>query len=149
MDTVTYPAQEVSDFVNANLVAWRVDYLSETRLLRLFHINWTPTLLFLDTREKERYRIIGYLPPGILIAHMILALGNAAFQTSRYGEAENHYGRIARDFPASEEAPRALFFRGVARYKQSRDDADLEQAARELASLYPESEWTLRSLPWV
>lgn len=149
MDAVTYPSKDVSDYIADSFVPWRVDYRKETRVLGRFHVNWTPTVLFLDARERERYRLIGYVPPGILLAHMMLAQGKAAFETSRYKDAVEHYDRMVREFPGSEEAPQALYFKGVASFKQTGDDADLEEAASELKSLHPRSEWTLRTKPWL
>lgn len=149
MDTVTYPAKEVAGYIARSFVPWRVDYLKETRLLSRFRVNWTPTLLFLDSREREHYRMIGYVPPEILLVHMILAQGKEAFETSRYTVAVERYGRIAAEFPGSEEAPQALYFRGVARFKETGEDADLDEAASELTRLFPDSEWTLRTRPWL
>jgi len=148
MDAVTYPAEEVTEYVTENFVALRVDYTKETDLLRKYRVNWTPTIVFLDMRGDKHYRIPGYLPPEVFRTHMVLARAKTAFETSRYRDAFELYDRIARESPDSEEAPQAIYFRGVSRYKETEDASHLDSAGEELASRFPESEWTMRTRPW-
>jgi hypothetical protein len=148
MDAVTYPADYVTDYIDENYVPWRANYDTETLLLRRFIVNWTPTLVFLDQKGKEHYRLMGYLPPEAFIAHLILAQAKIAFETSRYREAAELFDKIAKEYPDSEQIPQAIYFRAAARKKATKDDSYLDEGAEELKRLFPDSEWTMRTKAW-
>jgi thioredoxin-related protein len=148
MDTVTYPTDYVTDFIVEKFIAWRADFNTETALLRKFNVNWTPTLIFMDKKGTEHYRLLGFLPPEAFIAHLMLALAKIAFETSQYAEAAELFDRIVRDHPVSEQVPQAIYFRGVSRKKLTKDDSYLDKTAEELKDSFPDSEWTMRTDPW-
>jgi len=145
---VTYPKQEIADYVNENFVAWRVNYNTETRLLRRFIVFWTPTLIFLDPKGNEHYRLLGFLPPDLFVIHLIYARAMIAFTSRKYEQSAELFETIANDYPHSEEAPQAVYFRGVARYKATEDDAYLDETASELSERFPGSEWAMRASIW-
>lgn len=147
MDAVTYPAEEVAGYIDEYFVAWRVNRETETRLLQRFHVNWTPTLVYLDHKGVEHYRTVGYLPPDVMLIYMKLVRAKTFFKTSKYAEAAQLFDAPARERPESEHAPEAIFFRGVALEKATDDSSHLEKTAEELQKRFPDSEWALRTLP--
>ena len=148
MDAVTYPTEYVTDYIFENFIAWRADFDTETALLRKFNVNWTPTLVFLDKKGIEHYRLLGFLPPEAFIVHLILARARIAFETSGYAEAAELFDRIVKGYPESEQVPQAIYFLGVSRMKVTKDDSYLDEAAEELKRAFPDSEWTMRTNPW-
>jgi hypothetical protein len=148
MDAVTYPTEYVTDYVAGNFIAWRADFNTESALLRKFTVKWTPTLVFLDKRGKEHYRLLGFLPPEAFIAHLILALAKIAFDAGKYALAAELFDRIIKEHPDSEQVPQAIYFRGISRRKVTRDESHLGEAAKELEREFPDSEWTMRTNPW-
>lgn len=148
MDAVTYPTKYVKDYITENFVPWRVNYDTETALLRKFNVNWTPTLIFMDSKGAEHYRLQGFLPPETFMVHLVLGSARIAFETHRYAEAAELFDRIVKDYPGSEQVPMAIYFRGVSKRKLTKDDSFLDEAAEELKNSFPDSEWTMRTEPW-
>jgi|BarGraNGADG00312_2_1021985.scaffolds.fasta_scaffold12803_1 thioredoxin-related protein len=149
MGAVTYPSAEVVDYVTGNFIPWRVDWSTETELVTRYHVNWTPTTIFLDMKANEHFRSYGFLPPEKFLEAMVYARAKTAFETSRYGDACELYSKMVNDFPDCEDAPKALYFRAVAHYKQTEDDLHLQHGALELMAKFPQSQWTMRSRPWL
>jgi hypothetical protein len=148
MDAVTYPTEYVTDYIVENFAAWRADFNTETALLRRFIVNWTPALVSLDKNGREHYRLLGFLPPEAFIVHLMLGQAKIAFETSGYTEAAELFDRIVNEHPESEQVPQAIYFHGVSRWKLTKDDSYLDEAAEELKRAFPESEWTMRTNPW-
>ena len=149
MDTVTYPNEKVAKLAGDEFVPWRIDYRRETRLLRKFNVVWTPTSLFMDGHEREHYRLTGYLPPGPFLAYLQFARAKVAFGSHNYPFAAELFEALFIEHPGAPTAPEAVYFRGVARQKATGDDRHLEEAAADLARSYPESDYVLRTEPWV
>ena len=148
MDAVTYPRETVEAFINQRLVPWRIAYRKEKGLRERFGVNWTPTVLFLDTMGRQLYRIMGYLPPETFEAHLHLGKAHAAFGGERYLEAREYFEAVLDKFPDSEQAPQAMYFRGVCDYKMSDVGKDLVKTRLELQKAFPQSEWAQRAAIW-
>ena len=148
MDTVTYPTESVEAFINQKLVPWRIAYREEKGLRERFGVNWTPTILFLDTLGRELYRVIGYLPPETFEVHLHLGKAHAAFGGGRYLEAKEYFDAVLDKFGSSEQAPQAMYFSGVCRNKMSNVGKDLVKTRLALEKAFPESEWTQRASLW-
>ena len=146
---MTYPDGKIVEYVSEHFIGWRVDYSTESHLLRRYNVVWTPTVVFADINSSEHYREVGYLPPHLFIAHLAMGRAQVAWRTHNYSEAGELFDALAGDYPESILAPEALYFRGVCRYKATGSDVHLFEAAGALERLYPESDWLLRSRPWV
>lgn len=149
MGAVTYPGEKVSDYVSDYFVPWRIPFDTANNLLRRYNVVWTPTTIFADRKGNERYRVVGYLPPEVFIAY--LAMGNAetAFGSHNYPEAAVLFDTVASDHPESCLAPEAIYYRAVCRTKATGDDAHLDEAVADLKRLFPNSDWLLRTRPWL
>ena len=110
---------------------------------------WTPSVLFLDSSGKERYRIEGYLPRREFAAQLSLALGRIAFMNKRWAEAEEHYQSALSKGEDTASAAEAVYWAGVAHYKKTNDHTGLGTTALQLEDKYPRSLWAMKALPWL
>ena len=102
----------------------------------------------MDPGGVERLRIEGYLPKDWFRARLEMGLARVAFMHKKWADAEKIYAAVADNYPATAIAPEAIYWRGVSRYKASNDHTVLGEVGVELGAKYPDSEWTLKSLPW-
>jgi hypothetical protein len=147
MGAVTFPRQEVIDFIAGNLVALRLPH-DHKPLSEQFQVKWTPTLVTLDQEGKEHHRTVGFLPPEELIPTLLLGTAKIHFDHEQFEEALKRLEAILKDYPKSGAAPEAIFLKGVCRYKHTHDPKPLKEAYEKLQKEYPESEWTKRALPY-
>ncbi|MBC8413784.1 MAG: tetratricopeptide repeat protein [Nitrospira sp.] len=147
MDAVTYPNKTVISFINDKMIPLRVPFNSKPYSID-FNVKWTPTIITLDSRSVEHNRTIGFLSESDLIASLMLGMGKTLFDGERFGEAEKDLETLLTNYPESEYAPEAVFWRGVSRYKNTQDPTPLKAAYEELTVKYPESEWTKRAYPY-
>ena len=109
---------------------------------------WTPTLLVLDSKGKEQYRFEGFFPPEDFLAQQHLGLGRVAFAEGNYAAARKRYGAVVEHLPKSDAAPEALYWAGVAKYKQTGDGAALAETAEAFRSRYSDSSWAKKASVW-
>lgn len=147
MDAVTYPEQKVVDYIMDHLLPVRIPFNHE-RYSKEYSIEWTPTLIVLDSDGKEATRSTGFLSPDELIAFLHLAIGRANFATGNFEPAIKAFDYVAEQFPKSAFAPEAIYYRGVARYKHTKDAKPLREVYDRLSVDYPEDQWTKKSYPY-
>lgn len=135
-------------YLDEHFVLWSIDHSRETGLVTRFDAFMTPTQVYLDEKEREFYRTVGFLPPDRFLAYLALARGMVLLRTLRYQQAAEVLDSVTRDFVECGATPEAIFFRGVALDKLSRDHSNRRQSALELESGYPNSDWTWRSSVW-
>jgi TolA-binding protein len=102
----------------------------------------------MDADGVERLRIEGYLPKNWFRARLEMGLARVAFMHKKWADAEKIYAGVAENYEDTAIAPEAIYWRGVSRYKAANDHTVLGEVAIELGAKYPDSEWTLKSLPW-
>ena len=51
-------------------------------------------------------------------------------------------------YPKSDQAPEAIYFQGVARFKSTHDMKPLKEAYEKLKATYPNSAWTKKAYPY-
>ena len=147
MDAVTYPDEKVAEFVQNGLIPLRVPF-DHKPLAADFNVQWTPTLITLDTDGKEHHRTVGFLAPKELIPSLLLGIGKSHFENERFDEAIAVFEKILKNHPKSNSAPEAIYLHGVARYKSTHQPKPLREAYDKLAAEYPSSEWTNRAYPY-
>jgi tetratricopeptide (TPR) repeat protein len=147
MDAVTYPSANVVGFLQNEMVPVRVAF-NHKPLSVDFNVKWTPTLVTLDSDGKEHHRTVGFLSPEELIPSLLLGIGKAYFDGSRYGEAIANFDKILAGFAGSKSAPEAAYYLGVATYKKTKQAKPLKDAYERLVSQYPKSEWAERAAPY-
>ncbi|MDY0384553.1 hypothetical protein [Trichlorobacter sp.] len=147
MDAVAYIDPAVISFVNETVIPVRTP-ASDPELGSRYKIKWTPTLLLLDADGVEQYRTLGFYPPQELIPSLLLGIGTAKFNLPDRQAACECFGEIIGQYPASTQAPEAIYLNGVSRYIESRDVANLIGIYDRLASEYPASPWLTRADPY-
>ncbi len=145
MDTGSYPPPSVSRFIEQEFVPARVNLISgDPSQAAGFHVLWTPCFLVLEG-ERECYRNYGFLPAEDLSALLRIALGMRALGLGRYDEAAAWHHEAADGFSQSPFRPQALYWEGVARYKQSGDFTAARDIWERLAREAPASTWARRA----
>jgi TolA-binding protein len=114
-----------------------------------FDVNWTPSVLILDSNGKERFRIEGYLPKDEFRAQLELALARVAFMSKDWADAERRYTEVLERYPDSTAAPEALYWKGVSHYKGTNDHTVLGELPGQFEEQYPDSSWALKTAAWI
>jgi uncharacterized protein YyaL (SSP411 family) len=145
MDTVTYPDQRVADFVERHFVPARVKVKEKPELAKEYLVSWTPNVVITDSSGEVHYRVEGYLEPDEFIGHIALGLGKYHLDREDFAEAARRFDEVAERHRGTNAGAEALYWRGVAEYKQSHDAAQLRPSWQRLAIEFPDSEWTKRT----
>jgi hypothetical protein len=147
MDAVSYPNNDVTEFINNAMIPLRVSSDAQP-LSSDFNVKWTPTLVTLDQDGNEHHRTVGFLSPEELIPSLFLGIAKIGFDLNQFSEALESLNRIVTDYPRSDSTPEAIFLRAVSGYKNTQDANRLKEGYELLQSSYPESEWTRRAYPY-
>jgi tetratricopeptide (TPR) repeat protein len=147
-----YPEERVARFVSESFIPARVHVREQAadfkRLGERYGAQWTPTILELDPEGTERHRVEGFLPADDLLAQLTLGLGQIAFKSENWKDAERRFREVVERYPRTDAAPEALYWAGVSRYKASNDPTALRDTERALSERYPDSSWTKKSSVW-
>jgi hypothetical protein len=141
LDTVTYPDARVTEFVSRNFVGTKVDFPNAPEAAKRLRVSWTPTILVLDPEGTEHHRFVGFLPPPDYLAQVTLGLGKSELDRGNHGAAAERFAAVVSGYPESEAAPEALYFLGVAKYRQTKDPSHLKTEWTKLREKYGSSEW--------
>ncbi len=147
MDAVTYPNENVVQFIEKNVIPVRILY-NQQPLATRFKVKWTPTVILLDADGNEAYRNEGFLPPDSLISALILGIGKLELEHADYDKAASHFSDIASKYSESDEAPEAVYFLGVARFRTTKDLKAMREAYEKLKTKYPNSSWAKKAQPY-
>jgi hypothetical protein len=118
------------------------------RFGKFFGVEWTPTVLVVDSTGAERHRIEGSLPVEEFLGQLILGLGHSAFARHEWSEAERLFREAIQRAPKSSAAPEAQYWAGVARYKATNDASALGQTAEAFRTRYSDSPWAKKASVW-
>ena len=147
-----YPDPRVADLIVTSFHPVRVHVREDAeawkRLGLELGVQWTPTVLILDSAGVERHRIEGFLPADDFLAQVSLGLAKAAFSRSDFADAEQRYRAIVDAYPNTESAAEALYWAGVSKYKATNDPTALQDTARAFGERYQESSWAKKSSVW-
>ena len=113
-----------------------------------FGVDWTPTILILDSEGKERHRIEGFLPNDDFLAQLHLGLAHAAFTAGKFEQAAGRFETIVRDLPATDAAPEAQYWAGVSKYKTTGSADALKATAAAFKDRYADSTWAKKASIW-
>ena len=103
----------------------------------------------IDSDGKERCRLEGYLPKEEFQTFLEMGLARLEVVQKNWADAERRYSEIVERQPESGYLPEAIYWRGVSRYSASHEAAALGETAQALTEKYPDSQWAMRSLPWL
>lgn len=104
--------------------------------------------MVVDADGTEHHRLEGFLPKTEFLSQLALGLARAAFDHGRWEEAEAAFDQVLQDYPDTEAAPEALYWRGVTRYKASGEAADLTATAEEFQRRYTDTPWARKASVW-
>jgi TolA-binding protein len=147
-----YTDPRVVDFVAQHFIPVRVhvkeNHAEFERLGDRFNAHWTPTILIVDGTGAERHRIEGYLPVDDFLPQLALGVAKAAFARKDYAAAERLYRDAVERFPASDAAPEAQYWAGVAKYRATNDPSALKATAQAFGERYHDSTWAKKASVW-
>ena len=150
MGAVTYPHEQVNQFLRERFICLRVNEDSKAQetaeVLRKYRLLWSPGFVFLDWQGNELRRVVGYLPPGDFLAELHFALGMVAMLHARYAESFEHFRGAADGAPTPPVAPEALYWAGIAAFR--RDGRKIEiirQHWEEIRRRFAGSTWWTRA----
>jgi thioredoxin family protein len=138
----------VSTFIRNNFNAVRLHIKKHPEAMERFGVNWTPTVLILDSSGKEAHRIEGYLPADDFLAQLQLGFGHAQFASKNYTDAERQFRDVDEKMPKTDAAPEAMYWAGVARYKATNDASALKATAQAFRDRYSDSSWAKKASVW-
>ena len=147
MDAVTYPENNVIEFINQNVVPLRVAFDSQP-LAKDFNVVWTPVLAILDEQGSGHQQTLGFFPPEELIPSIMLGMAKVHFNHERLENVLPTLHALQADYPKSAAVPEAIFLEGVSRFKQGHEPKTLKDAYEQLQADFPASEWTQRAYPY-
>jgi hypothetical protein len=148
MDSATYPDPRVIEVIMGNVVPLRVVAPESPALAKEFNLKRTPMWLILCADGKEHFRALGFFDADDLIAAMLLGVAKARFDQERFADSLAILDRLFAEHPTNDVIPEAVFLRGGALFKQTRDRRHLRESYERLLAEHPSSSWTKRALPY-
>ena len=134
--------------VSSNFISVRLHVKKHPEAMERFGVQWTPTVLILDSNGKERHRIEGFLPADDFLGQLQLGLGHAQFANSNFQDAERQFRDVVEKTPNTEAAAEAMYWAGVSRYKASNDAGALKATAQAFKDRYRDTSWAKRASIW-
>jgi hypothetical protein len=138
----------VSKFIEENFVPVKFHVKDNAEGFARFGAEWTPTILVVDTNEKEQHRIEGFLPKNDFIAQLKLGLAHAARSGNDFVSAERLYRELASDETNRDVAAESLYWAGVARYKATNDGSALADTAKAFTERFTDTPWAKKASVW-
>ena len=148
MGAVTYPNNQVIQWVSSHFIPVKIDSSQGPDHFKAFNVQWTPTIVIRDHGGDEHHRTTGFLSPENFILQMRLGLAKMAYDQRHFEEGSRAFGQILEAYPETAAAPEALYYSGVCNYLASQDPAHLKRAFEELREKYPKSDWTKKAEVW-
>jgi hypothetical protein len=136
---------QVATLLNDKFTPVQVDIEKASKLAKEFQAIWTPNLNVLDRDQNRVYGVEGWLPPSEFVAMLGVARGHYFLRGKKFTEAEPLFKEVFEQYPRSQFAPEALYYRGVSRYLNSHEVDELKEDWITLQRFYPQSAWGLRS----
>ena len=110
-----------------------------------FLVQWTPTIILLDSAGREHFRFEGYLPAASFLAQLDFGLGRAAFHGKRWDEATGCFNAGAARDPQTELVPEAGYWAAVAQYQKTHDATALKEWGKRVRAEFPTTTWAKRA----
>jgi thioredoxin family protein len=138
----------VSTFINRSFTPVRLHVKKHPEAMQRFAVDWTPTVLIVDSDGKELYRIEGFLPPDEFLGQLQLGFGHAQFTHKKFEDAERQFRDVCEKLPGTDAAAEATYWAGVSRYKATNDGAALKATAQAFKDRYQNSIWAKKASVW-
>ncbi|HEX9492443.1 MAG TPA: thioredoxin fold domain-containing protein [Thermoanaerobaculia bacterium] len=148
MEAEIYPEPRVSTFIVHNFIPVRLHIKKHPEAMERFGVNWTPTILIVDSDRKEQHRIEGFLPADEFLGQLQLGLGHALFARQKFAEAEQQFRDVSENLTETDAAAEAMYWAGVSRYKATNDASALKATAQAFKDRYQNSIWAKKASIW-
>ncbi|HZI61569.1 MAG TPA: tetratricopeptide repeat protein [Pyrinomonadaceae bacterium] len=148
MEAESYSDDDIASFINENFVPLEAHIKEHPVYFHRFDALWTPSVIILDWKGNERFRMEGYLPKDEFRAQLELGLARVAFMNKNWAEAERRYAAVLDRYPDSKAAPDALYWKGVSHYKATNDHTILGELPGIFQEKYPDSIWAQKTIAW-
>jgi len=145
MDTVTYPDHRVADFIEQHFLPLRLKLKDNKALAEDYLVSWAPEVVIADVDGRIHDREEGFLPPEDFVALLSLGLGKYELHRKQYAHAAERFEEVVERHPLTEAAAQALYWLGVARYREEHDPSRLRGPWQQLARDYADSTWAKRT----
>ena len=143
-----YPESRVATFINNNFIPVRLHVKKHPEAMPRFSVDWTPTVLIVESDGKEQYRIEGYLPADEFLGQLQLGFGHAQFTKKNFADAERQFRDVCEKLPGTDAAAEATYWAGVSRYKATNDASALKATAQAFKDRYQNSIWAKKASIW-
>src|SRR5512143_1839318 len=141
----TLTKMSVQASINENFVPVLFEVSEREKEAQLYNIDWTPTFIVADESGLEMMRWEGYLPEDDYLGYLNFALARYSLKKGDHVLAERRFDEVIMKYPLSDLAPKAYYYRGIAKFKGSNDSSWLIDAYDNLKEKYPDSQWTLKA----
>jgi TolA-binding protein len=78
-----------------------------------------------------------------------MGLARLSVMRKDWADAERRYADIVGRHPDSKYLPEAVYWQGVSRYSGTHEHTALGETAETLNDKFADSQWAMRSLPWL
>ena len=143
-----YPEARVSKFIEENFIAVRLHVKTHGDQMARFKVEWTPTVLILNSNGDERHRIEGFLPADDFLGQLQLGAAQVAFGDQQFDEAARRFRKTVDDVPKTDAAAEALYWAGVSEYKGTGNPEPLQKTAKAFKERYSDSQWAKKASVW-
>lgn len=134
----------VVNLIERSAAPLKFDISADPEMAKRYRVDLTPAFVIAGEDGVELERWVGYLPAAEFKEQLMLSKGLAAFHLNRYRDAMREFEEIVNEHSASELAPEAEFYLGIAGYRASGDTDVLAEACDNLKTNHPGSLWTKR-----
>lgn len=142
MGAVTYPHDDVRQALAEDFVCYKLNlkepHPDHREASRETRIPWAPTFVFTDAAGREVRRFTGWLPPDEFVTELALTRGLYQVQKGRFAEAFEILSPLG-------DSPEALYWAGMAAFRDSGEMADLATHWNALRERHPGSTWATRA----
>jgi thioredoxin-related protein len=111
-------------------------------------VQWTPSILVLDSDGKERYRFEGYLPAADFLAQLDFGRGRVAFARKQWDDATREFESAEARDPKTEFAAQASYWAAVAQYQKTHDPTSLKEWGKKARAEFPNTTWAKRAVAY-
>jgi TolA-binding protein len=142
-----YPEPRVAAFIDRNFIPVRL-HVTHPEAMARFNVQWTPTVIIMDSNGVERQRVEGFLEADDFLAQLQLGAAKVSFANNDFTISEQRFRELVDSLPTTDAAPEALYWAGVSKYKGSGDAGALGATAKAFAERYTDSSWARKSKIW-
>ena len=146
MGAVTYPNEKVAEYVESYFAPVQINIEEDPGAMERYHTPWTPTIIIEDANGVEHRRSQGYLDPKSFIAELALARLKAAIDRQDFAKAQQLTVEALQSTAGdTHREAEAMYWSGVATYKNSNDSNKLIETWNRLIEKFPETEWARKA----